>query len=71
MKKYRQRGVGRKIAFQLFDRFHGVWKIAQNTPAQAFWRKIISEYTNGNYEEIREPGWNGPIQIFRAENNRR
>jgi predicted acetyltransferase len=64
MKKYRQRGVGRKIAYQLFDRFHGVWKIAQieeNMPAQAFWRKVISEYTNGNYEEIRELGWNGPI----------
>lgn len=70
MKKYRGMGVGRSIAFQLFDMFHGVWKIAQieeNKPAQAFWRRIISEYTHNDYEEIREEGWIGPIQVFSAE----
>jgi len=35
-----------------------------NVPAQKFWRKIISEYTKGNYKEIQKADWEGPIQMF-------
>ncbi|MED4886346.1 GNAT family N-acetyltransferase [Lysinibacillus fusiformis] len=67
MKKYRKDGVGRQVAFYLFDSFPGKWRIAErevNVPAQKFWRKIISEYTKGNYKEIQKADWEGPIQMF-------
>jgi len=67
MKKYRKLKVGQSVAFELFNRFPGFWKVAQieeNAPAQAFWRKTIERYTNGNYKEIREEDWEGPVQTF-------
>ena len=69
MKKYRRLGVGRSAAFQLFDRFPGAWQVEQieaNTPAQAFWRKVIAEYSDGAYKETCADnfGWFGPRQIF-------
>ena len=54
LKKYRGQGIGQKVAFALFDRHSGEWQvseIAQNYPAQAFWRKIIARYTGGPFEE--------------------
>lgn len=70
MKKYRQSGVGTYAATALFDQFKGTWKVGQideNVPSQHFWRKVITAYTNDNYEEIRENGWDGPIQCFSTE----
>lgn len=67
MKKYRHQGIGEQVATELFNRFAGVWKVAQietNKPAQIFWRKTIERYTNNNFQEIREVDWEGPIQIF-------
>ncbi|MBB6669546.1 GNAT family N-acetyltransferase [Cohnella nanjingensis] len=67
MRLYRQRGVGQHAAVALFERFRGAWKVGQieaNVPAQLFWRRTIGKYTNENYEEIRESGWDGPIQSF-------
>ena len=67
MKKYRNAGVGKKIAIKIFDAFKGEWKVGQienNVPAIHFWRNVISEYTKGNYDEIREDGWDGPKQRF-------
>ncbi len=54
MKKYRKNGFGRTAAHQIFDLHRGNWEVLQvekNTPAQAFWRKVIGEYTNGDYTE--------------------
>jgi predicted acetyltransferase len=54
MKKYRGRGSGQLVAFHLFDLYPGEWQvseIAHNYPAQAFWRKIIGCYTEGQFEE--------------------
>jgi len=67
MRKYRKQGVGSRAAVQLFNRFKGTWKVAEmeeNVPAQHFWRKVIAGYTCGTYDEIREAGWEGPIQQF-------
>lgn len=69
MQKYRAQGIGRYVAFFIFDRFRGKWEVHEienNISAQIFWRKVISEYTGGQYNEIR---WNdgeskGPIQFF-------
>jgi predicted acetyltransferase len=67
MKKYRRLGVGREVAWRIFDRFPGCWRVGEmeeNQPAQAFWRSVISEYTNGQFEEIHQEDWEGPLQVF-------
>jgi predicted acetyltransferase len=67
MKKYRKLGVGTAAATEVFDRFPGVWRVAQveaNKPSKLFWKKVIATYTNGHFQEIREDKWDGPIHIF-------
>lgn len=67
MKKYRGKSIGKKVAFKVFNMFQGLWRVKQiegNIPAQHFWRSIIKEFTQDNYMEIRENGWDGPIQTF-------
>lgn len=67
MKKYRKNGIGRRVAFQIFDLLSGEWVVGQveeNIPAQKFWRKIVTEYTNDSYKEIQKDDWEGPIQTF-------
>ena len=56
MSKYRRRGVGSEAARFAFDRFPGRWEVremAANTPAQAFWRRVIGDYTGDNFTERR------------------
>ena len=69
-RKHRRSGVGKSAAFALFDRFQGEWHVAQeegNAPAQEFWRTIISEYSDGRYEQTTNPSRpKGPKQIFRS-----
>jgi predicted acetyltransferase len=63
LRKYRRKGIGRNVAFRLFDQFSGRWQVSQepgNRPAQAFWREVISAYTGGQYDEFSA----GPIQEF-------
>jgi predicted acetyltransferase len=66
LKKYRRQGIGQYVAYHLFDLFPGEWQvseIARNLPAQAFWRKIIGRYTNGQFEEeVMEHG--DVLQVF-------
>lgn len=55
MRPYRRLGVGRALAFQTFDTYRGYWELAivgPNTPAQAFWHKVVDEYTRGRFEEF-------------------
>lgn len=69
MKKYRKSDVGKRAAFQLFSQFPGEWEVSEmeeNVPAQSFWRKVISAYTNNEYREIRKEDWDGPIQVFHS-----
>ena len=56
LRKFRRKGAGERVARQLFDRFPGRWEVSQlakNTPAVAFWRKVIGGYTDGQYRECR------------------
>lgn len=68
LRKYRQQGIGKRVAFQVFDRFCGKWEIHQistNTVAQKFWRSVIGEYTTGKFTEIvMDDKWQGTIQCF-------
>ena len=67
MRKYRGQGVGREVAYRIFDRFPGRWRVGQrqeNRGAQIFWHKVIGEYTGGRFEESTHPRWDGPMQTF-------
>lgn len=69
MKKYNGKGYGAMAAIKLFTMFPGSWKITQipnNYPAQAFWRKVINQYTNGNYYEYYDSKRRS-IQEFNSE----
>jgi predicted acetyltransferase len=57
LRKFRRTGLGRQVACELFDRFAGKWEVREmisNLPAQAFWRRIIGEYTSGDFDDARE-----------------
>lgn len=51
---HRRLGIGRSAATLLLDRFAGRWEVLEylrNPDAVKFWRKVISSYTRGDYEE--------------------
>ncbi len=70
MKKYRRLGIGKKVAFMVFDLLKGSWEIGQltdNRVSKIFWEKIIKEYTNDNYRKIlnvNEEGFIGQLIVF-------
>lgn len=72
MRKFRHKGVGKKVAFSMFDLFPGTWEIKQtpgNKIANLFWRKVINEYTGANllHEEIvSNIKWHGPVMVFQS-----
>jgi predicted acetyltransferase len=54
LRMYRRHGVGSEAARSLFEAHAGAWEVhevAANTPAQAFWRRIIASVTAGHFEE--------------------
>jgi predicted acetyltransferase len=69
LRKYRRQGVGEAAARAIFDGHRGRWQVAQiaaNTPARAFWRKVIGRYTRGRFEgrAYDNERWRGPVQTF-------
>jgi len=67
LRKFRRQGTGQKVAHRIFDMFPGRWRVEQedvNLPAQAFWRKVIFRYTKGQFKEMEDKNWKGPIQEF-------
>ena len=58
-KKYRRAGLGKLVAIDIFTTHKGQWEVYQinnNKPAQQFWKKVIEEYTDGEYTERIEVG---------------
>ncbi len=56
---WRRRGVGQEAVRLIFDRFSGRWHIMEylrNPRAVAFWRRVVSAYTDGRYQERSESG---------------
>ncbi|MCJ7557800.1 MAG: GNAT family N-acetyltransferase [Gammaproteobacteria bacterium] len=69
LKKYRRSGFGVALAHFVFRALPGYWEVgqmAQNLPAQAFWRVAIHQFTNGKYVEYTAPNerWSGVVQTF-------
>jgi predicted acetyltransferase len=59
LKKYRLEGIGKAVAIEIFNLHKGQWEVYQkesNKPAQLFWNKVISGYTNGQFTERLENG---------------
>jgi len=57
LRKFRRKGIGQAVAHALFDRFTGRWQVRQlqqNTPAIAFWRKVVGRYAGGGHAESVE-----------------
>ncbi|HUK02949.1 MAG TPA: GNAT family N-acetyltransferase [Steroidobacteraceae bacterium] len=66
---HRGRGVGRGAVHLILDRFAGRWEIIEylrNPGAVSFWRRVVSLYTRGNYQErvvngeVRQTFQSGP-----------
>jgi len=55
VRSYRGKGIAEEAARIGFDKFKGKWELytssKNNDRGQGFWRKTISNYTNGSYEE--------------------
>lgn len=71
LKKYRRQRVGHALASAVFVALPGRWEVGQmplNRPAQAFWRRVIGEYTAGAFteHELRQGRWQGVIQVFHS-----
>lgn len=72
MKTYRCKGVGKEVAFALFNQFRGAWEIRQtlnNKPANRFWKRVVESYLQGGpYEEavVESEKWNGPVIVFES-----
>ncbi|NDI33591.1 GNAT family N-acetyltransferase [Chengkuizengella sediminis] len=50
----RKKDLGRKFAHHLFSIFKGQWQVKQIEGAEyatTFWRKVIGEFTSGEFEE--------------------
>jgi predicted acetyltransferase len=53
-RQWRRRGIGAQAVRLLLDRFTGRWLITEhmrNTTAVDFWRRVVSAYTGGRYQE--------------------
>jgi predicted acetyltransferase len=69
MRKYRRKGIGKLVAFQVFDKYPGKWEVIQhghNLSSIRFWEKVIREYTGGNFskEKTSTEWWDGQALIF-------
>lgn len=56
MYKYRRSGVGRQAFVKLMDVHKGRWQLKlhpANIASVHFWGKVISEYTNGQFELVK------------------
>ena len=67
--KFRHQGIGKNLAFSIFDAFPGKWQVRQiegATAAREFWRNIVCQYTSGSFEELqfKDPYW-GPVTCQR------
>jgi predicted acetyltransferase len=71
MRKYRNQGVGKTIAFQIFDKFPGKWEVFQhqeNEPSQRFWEAVIGAYTQKNYQKAQVTKDWGTGQVLSFDN---
>jgi len=52
--KFQSKGIGKQVASKIFQQFPGKWEVTvipENTPALAFWRSAVNEFTGSKYLE--------------------
>ncbi|WP_100404274.1 GNAT family N-acetyltransferase [Bacillus solitudinis] len=69
----RGKGIAERVANIVFDQFIGNWELftnplEKNIVGQRFWRKTISNYTNGVFIEEKGETFDGDKLIFRFNN---
>jgi predicted acetyltransferase len=72
IRRHRRSGVGRRAAFLLWHSLPGKWTVRVsegNAGALAFWRGVVSEYTNGTATESTRPGEPNAWQVFSFESS--
>lgn len=72
LKKYRRTGLGKALAFHVFQHHPGPWEVGQllaNRAAQTFWRNVIAQATNGRFTEVKvtKGWWKGIAQRFNVQ----
>ena len=72
LRKYRQQGIGREVARQMFEQFSGKWEVSvvmKNVAALSFWEKVIQTYASGNIEtHVFDPEKN-PRKVYIFKSN--
>lgn len=71
LRRFRGQCVGRLAAQKLFAQFSGRWEVyqvEQNVDAIRFWRRVIGDFTQGNFEEraLEIDGRNCVQQLFQS-----
>jgi len=54
---FQRKGLGAQVATELFKRFPGkieIMILPCNTPALSFWKKVVKDYTKGQFTESRK-----------------
>lgn len=54
LRKFKNKGIGRYVAQQCFDKFRGSWEVMvmpSNSGAYCFWRSVIKNYTADDFIE--------------------
>ena len=73
LQKYRRKGIGTYVAHNLFDQLRGNWEVSQapsHKAAREFWRKVVAEYTSGDYRESTQISKNhGGTWVVQRFNN--
>ncbi|ASA26493.1 hypothetical protein B9T62_26675 [Paenibacillus donghaensis] len=74
MNPFRGQGIAEAAAASVFDSFRGSWQLftnpsAKNSTAQAFWRRTVSNYTQGQYEEYQGNTFDGDKLVFSFSNH--
>lgn len=75
LRPYRGIGIAPNAAKQIFDKFYGKWGLyvapsGKNPRAEKFWRKTISDYAHGIFEEKQGSTFDGERLIFTFNNTK-
>ena len=71
---YRRKMIGKNMAFSVFNKHPGPWLVRQilgSESATKFWKRVVGDYTNGNYTELQidNPPWGMSVcQMFNNRN---
>jgi predicted acetyltransferase len=67
VRAHRRAGLGRQVAFRLFDALPGRWFVRvskDNSGALEFWARVVEEYARGEKLLSTRPGRSSPWQVY-------